>query len=76
MVLDKYRNLIEVNPKFCEMLGYERNELIGKSAQLIHISSKTYKGFGEKAFNQVKNKKPINLDWPLKKKIGKEFGFV
>ena len=68
MVVDKDRNLIEVNPKFCEMLGYKRDELIGKSAKLIHISVKTYKEFGEKAFNQVRNKKPVNLDWPFKKK--------
>ena len=51
MVVDKDRNLIEVNPKFCEMLGYKRDELIGKSAKLIHMSIKTYKEFGEKAFN-------------------------
>ena len=43
MIVDKNRNLIEVNPKFCEMLGFERKELIGNSAEMIHVSNKTYK---------------------------------
>ena len=29
MIVDKNRNLIEVNPKFCEMLGFTKEELIG-----------------------------------------------
>ena len=67
MIVDKNRNLIEVNPKFCEMLGYTKEELIGKNAEILHISNKTYKEFGEKAFNQVRNNKPVNLDWPMRK---------
>ena len=57
MIVDKDRKMIEVNPKFCEMLGYTKEELIGNGAEMIHVSSKTYKEFGEKAFNQVRNKK-------------------
>ena len=75
MIVDKNRNLIEVNPKFCEMLGFTKEELIGKNAQIIHISNKAYKEFGEKAFNLVRNRKPINLDWPFKKKNKKKYGF-
>ena len=76
MIVDKHRNLIEVNPKFCEMLGFERKELIGNSAEMIHVSNKTYKEFGVKAFNLVRNNKPVNLDWAFKKKMETKFGFV
>ena len=75
MIVDKDRNMIEVNPKFCEMLGYTKEELIGYSAEIIHVSSKTYKEFGEKAFNQVRNKKKVNLDWSFKRKNGEEIWF-
>ncbi len=75
MIVDKHRNLIEVNPKFCEMLGFERKELIGNSAEMIHISNKTYKEFGVKAFNLVRNNKPVNLDWAFKKKNGNKIWF-
>ena len=75
MIVDKNRKLLEVNPKFCDLLGYSREELIGNSAEMIHISGKTYKEFGEKAFKQVRNKKTVNLDWPIKKKDGSKIRF-
>ena len=75
MIVDKDRNMIEVNPKFCEMLGYTKEELIGNNAEIIHVSSKTYKEFGEKAFNQVRNKKKVNIDWSFKRKNGEEIWF-
>ena len=75
MIVDKKRTLIEVNPKFCEMLGFTEDELIGNSAEMIHISNQTYKEFGEKAFNQVRNKKTVNLDWPFKTKNGDKIWF-
>jgi PAS domain S-box-containing protein len=75
MIVDKDRKMIEVNPKFCEMLRYTEEELIGSSAEMIHISTKSYKEFGEKAFNLVRNKKKVNLDWSFKKKNGAEIWF-
>ena len=75
MIVDKDRKLLEVNPKFCDLLGYSREELIGNSAEVIHISGETYKEFGEKAFKQVRNKKTVNLDWPIKKKDGSKIWF-
>ena len=75
MIVDKNRKLLEVNPKFCDLLGYSREELIGNSAEMIHISGETYKEFGEKAFKQVRNKKTVNLDWPWKKKDGSKIWF-
>ncbi len=75
MIVDKNRNLIEVNPKFCEMLGFTKEELIGQNAEILHLSNKTYKEFGEKAFNQVRNKKPVNLDWPFRKKNKEKIWF-
>ena len=70
MVVDKDRVLIEVNPKFCEMLGFTKEELLGKNAEIIHLSTDMYKEFGEKAFNLVRNNKTVNLDWPCKRKNG------
>jgi len=68
--VDKDRVLIEVNPIFCEMLGFTKEELLGKNAEIIHLSTETYKEFGEKAFKQVRNNKTVNLDWPCKRKNG------
>ena len=57
MIVDKQRNLIEVNPKFCEILGYNKEELIGKSAEIIHISQEKFIEFGEKLLNKCETKK-------------------
>ena len=51
MIVDKDRVLIEVNPKFCEMLGFTKEELLGKNAEIIHLSTEMYKEFGEKNAN-------------------------
>ena len=75
MIVDKNRKLLEVNPKFCDLLGYSREELIVNSTEMIHISGETYREFVEKAFKQVRNKKTVNLDWPWKKKVAAKFGF-
>lgn len=75
MIVDKSRMLLEVNPKFCEFFGYTRDELVGKSAEMLHLSTDTFKEFGEKAFDQVRQKKTVNLEWPFKKKDGDEIWF-
>ena len=75
MIVDKDRNLIEVNPKFCETLGYYEEELIGSNAVIIHISEEAYVEFGERAFSQVRKKQPVNLEWPFKKKNGEKIWF-
>ena len=75
MIVDKDRVLIEVNPRFCEMLGFKRSELIGKSAEIIHTSHKTFEEFGKKAFDQVRKKEVVNLEWPFKTKTGRKIWF-
>lgn len=75
MIVDKDRVLIEVNPRFCEMLGFKKSELIGKSAEIIHTSHKTFEEFGKKAFDQVRKQEAVNLEWPFKTKTGRKIWF-
>ena len=75
MIVDKDRVLIEVNPRFCEMLGFKKSELIGKSAEIIHTSHKTFEEFGKKAFDQVRKQEVVNLEWPFKTKTGRKIWF-
>ena len=75
MIVDKERVLIEVNPRFCEMLGFKRSELIGKSAEIIHTSHKTFEEFGKKAFDQVRKQEAVNLEWPFKTKTDRKVWF-
>ena len=75
MIVDKDRVLIEVNPRFCEILVFKRSQLIGKSAEIIHTSHKTFEEFGKKAFDQVRKQEVVNLEWPFKTKTGRKIWF-
>ena len=75
MIVDKDRTLLEVNPKICEDLGYTKEELLGNNAVIMHVSKETYKEFGERAFNQVRENKTVNLEYPFRKKNGEKIWF-
>ena len=42
MIVDKDRTLIELNPKFCEVLGYEKEELIWSVKWYNKIANKLF----------------------------------
>lgn len=70
MVVDSNRHISAVNQKCCELIGYTENELIGSSAEIMHLNRESYLEFGKKAFEQVRQNSPVNLDWSYKKKDG------
>ena len=70
MIVDRNRRISAVNPKCCELIGYTENELVGSSAEIMHLNRESYLEFGKKAFAQVRQNSPVNLDWSYKKKDG------
>jgi len=44
------RTISEVNLRCCEMFGYQREELVGQSTQILHISDKRFTQFGSKTY--------------------------
>jgi PAS domain S-box-containing protein len=47
------RILIEVNDYLCNLIGYTRNELIGKSSQILYPSAEEYNRVGKVKYNQI-----------------------
>ena len=47
------RVLIEVNPRFCEMIGYAKEELIGKSSRLLYLTDEEYESVGSAKYKQI-----------------------
>jgi diguanylate cyclase (GGDEF)-like protein/PAS domain S-box-containing protein len=70
IVADKNRKSILVNEQLCKMFGYEKREFINVSPELVHVDKKSYEDFGKKAFNLVRDGKPISLEYKFKKKDG------
>jgi PAS domain S-box-containing protein len=73
LIVDKNRNIKEVNEKFVEMWGYSEEEIIGKPAEILHISKETYLKFGEIAFGKILKNKPIEIEYKMKRKNGEIF---
>ena len=48
------RVFTDVNPVFCQMLGYTKEELIGKSARMIYPSQEDYDYVGKDKYEQIK----------------------
>ncbi|MBN2138062.1 MAG: PAS domain S-box protein [Sedimentisphaerales bacterium] len=48
------RVLMEVNDRVCEMLGYSRSELIGKSARMLYSTAEDYEYVGREKYDQIR----------------------
>ncbi len=68
LIVNKNREIMEVNPKFCELWGYEKEEIIGDNAVVLHVAQETYKKFGLIAFTQVQENKSLEIEYQFRKK--------
>ena len=48
------RVILEANEYMCQMLGYNREELIGKNARMIYPSDKEYEFVGKEKYAQIR----------------------
>jgi len=51
MVLN--RNIIEVNDRICEMTGYSREELVGRSARILYMTDQEFEYVGHEKYRQI-----------------------
>lgn len=71
LVVDKNRKALNVNSTFCQIFGYETpDEIIGRSASVLHLSDHNYRIFGDIAFNKVLTNTPLSVSYQLIKKDG------
>jgi len=49
----KDRVLIEVNPRICEITGYSKNELLGKSARILYPTKEEHEYVGTEKYHQI-----------------------
>jgi PAS domain S-box-containing protein len=47
LIVSSERMIVEVNRRLCEMFGYTRDELIGRSVELLHLDREQYERFGQ-----------------------------
>lgn len=64
------RKFFKVNEAFEELTGYSRNELIGKSTEMLFKDKKTFEKFGEIAYQILNNQGFFQTEGSLRKKDG------
>ena len=65
------RVLIEVNDSFCNMIGYARSELLGKSSEIVYSSREEFINAGKEKYRQIEENGIGSVETKIKCKDGK-----
>ncbi len=52
-VVDKDRIIRRINSRFCQMLGYKKDELLGQNARLLYSNNADYEYVGREKYKQI-----------------------
>lgn len=73
LVVSSTRQILQVNNQFCNLFGYSRDELVGRSAQILHVDQQHYEDWAPR-FQEAKAGFPIaSADYPWRRKDGTVF---
>ncbi len=72
LMLDAERNIASCNEAFCNLFGYDRREIEGRSIRILHPSDESFHFFGERAYPIVNQKGSFRGEWTLIRKNGSE----
>lgn len=64
------RIIKEVNPRICEMTGYEPEELIGKSARMLYFTDEDYEYVGRVKYDMIEKTGTGSVETRWKRKDG------
>lgn len=70
-LLNTERVLTDVNDRFCEMVGYEKEELIGKSVEHLYPNKEEFERVGRIKYRDIQKAGIGVLETQMKKKNGK-----
>lgn len=70
ILISKDRAFVDVNEAGLKTFGYKKEELIGKSTNVIHLNEDSYISFGVKVYPEVFLKQISRLEWAFKNKEG------
>ena len=66
----KDRVMLEVNPQFCEMVGFSKEELIGKNARMLYPTQEEFEKVGKEKYRQIADSGTGIVETRLQKKDG------
>ncbi len=73
LILDISRTLVDINRAAEIQFGYARNEVVGKHAEIMHLSLEKAAEFGRTAYASMEEAGLWRGEWPLRRKDGQTF---
>jgi len=64
------RTVARVNQHFCELLGYEQDEVVGQGVEIFHISEHHFEEFGRLHYESLRSGVRRQIEFPLRRKDG------
>ncbi len=73
LIVSSTRQILEVNHQFCALFGYEKKELIGQSALILHLDREHYEAWAPR-FQDARGGMALgSADYPWRRKDGTVF---
>ena len=66
----KDRTIVQINERMCQIVGYSREEIVGKTTENFHLSRENFIEFGEKYYSRLATEPVVQAEFPLKHKDG------
>lgn len=66
------RRFLAANERFCEMLGYEEDELVGKNTRMLYVTKDEYERCGELIYSQIREQGRCSVEAHMLRKDGKD----
>jgi PAS domain S-box-containing protein len=65
------RVFVDVNDHFCELLGFDRDELLGENARMVYPSDEDYEYVGREKYRQIDDNGVGSVETRMQRKDGK-----
>ncbi len=73
LVANSDRVIVDTNPSFCEIFGYNVEELVGNATRIIHASESSAREFGEKFYPIIRDGQQVRAEYQFRRKNGELF---
>ena len=76
LIVSSHRQIVEVNRQLCEMFGYSRDELLGQSAEILHLDQAQFERFGLWFASARANEPMVQIEYQYRRKDDSMFWAV